>query len=393
MQVKNTFHLSYCSNIHPGEDWEVTFNSLKENLLKIKSELVGDKLFGIGLRLSNKASEELNSGNNLEKFKQWLNQNNCYVFTMNGFPYGNFHGEIVKDSVHAPDWTTNERLVYTKRLFNQLAYIMPEGIDAGISTSPVSYKHWHESLPDVFEKGAQNMVAIALLLYKIEEETGKYLHLDIEPEPDGLLENTAEVIQLFQDYLIPIGKKAFEEIGVGESRAEALVKRYITVCYDVCHFSLAFEEPTFTFQEFEKHGINVGKIQISAALKIKSIGDNEAVWKALAKFNEPTYLHQVTELKNGNVNTYADLPVILEAKNGFEEMRAHFHVPIFLESFGLLNSTQDHIIKTFDYLKVNGKLTNHLEVETYTWDVLPEGLKAPLVDSVVRELSWVKENL
>ena len=273
------------------------------------------------------------SGNNLEQFKRWLDQNNCYVFTMNGFPYGNFHGEIVKDNVHAPDWTTNERLVYTQRLFNQLAYIMPEGIDAGISTSPVSYKHWHESLTDVFEKGAQNMVAIALLLFKIEEETGKYLHLDIEPEPDGLLESTAEVIQLFQDYLIPIGKKAFEEIGIGESRAEALLKRYITVCYDVCHFSLAFEEPTFTFQEFEKHGINVGKIQISAALKIKSIGDNEAVWNALAKFNEPTYLHQVTELKNGNVNTYADLPVILEDKNNFEEMRAHFHVPIFLRKF------------------------------------------------------------
>lgn len=393
MQLKNTFHLSYCSNIHPGENWEVTFNSLKENLLKIKSELVGNEKFGIGLRLSNKASEELNVGNNLEQFKRWLDQNNCYVFTMNGFPYGNFHGERVKDNVHAPDWTTEERLVYTERLFKQLAFLMPEGIDAGISTSPISYKYWHESLTDVFVKGAQNMVTIALLLYKIEEETGKYLHLDIEPEPDGLLENTAEVILLFQDYLVPIGKKAFAEIGVETSKAEALLKRYITVCYDVCHFSLAFEEPTFTFQEFEKHSIKVGKIQISAALKIKSKGDNDAVWNALAKFNEPTYLHQVTELKNGKVNTYADLPVILESKKPFEEMRAHFHVPIFLESFGLLNSTQDHIIKTFEYIKANSNLTNHLEVETYTWDVLPEDLKAPLVNSVVRELNWVKDNL
>jgi len=395
MKLKSKHHLSYCSNIHPGPDWESTFNSLQSHLPEIKKQFSPSKDFGLGLRLSNKASEELGLGENLTKFRDWLANSGCYVFTMNGFPYGNFHGERVKDQVHAPDWTTKERLDYTTRIFEQLAILLPEGMEGGISTSPISYKHWHSTdvaKKSAFEIGALQMSKVAVKLHQIEKETGKYLHLDVEPEPDGLLENTAEVLHFFKEYLVPIAQNEFSKGGI--TNGDELVKRYITVCYDVCHFSLAYEEPENTFTQFLNDGIRVGKIQISAALKILWYTESpEQLWNALESFNEPVYLHQVTEKKGSKVKTYADLPEILTQKKEFKELRAHFHVPIFLKGFGLLQSTQDQIVKTLDYLKEQPDLTNHLEVETYTWEVLPKDLKMPLTDSVVRELEWVKEHL
>lgn len=397
MLIHNTYHLTYCTNIHPGSNWERTFDSLKEYVSHIKKEVSPDKPFGLGLRLSNKASEELNENGHLQEFKQWLHQNDVYVFTMNGFPYGNFHDERVKDKVHAPDWTTKERLTYTKRLFEQLAELLPTGMSGGISTSPISYKHWHESVElkkKAFEKGAKHLSEIVLQLYRLEHETEKYLHLDIEPEPDGLIENSDEVLGFYKDYLVPIaGRFLKEQLGKNIEEAEKLIKRYITVCYDICHFSLAFEDPEYTFKKFEKEGIKVGKIQVSAALKIiYKEAEKEAIWNSLSGFDEPIYLHQVTEKVDGLVKTYNDLPMVLENRKDFTELRAHFHVPIFLERFGKLFSTQDHILKVIDYLKEHS-VSDHLEIETYTWEVLPKELKRDLSESIIREINWLKERL
>lgn len=397
MLINNASHLTYCTNIHPGSDWKSTYDSLKEYVPGIKAKVSNDTSFGLGLRLSNKASEELNEGNNLIEFKQWLQKNDVYVFTMNGFPYGNFHAERVKDNVHAPDWTTKERVVYTKRLFEQLAELIPEGISGGISTSPITYKYWHDSedaTQKAFEKGAAHFAEIVLQLHEIENTTEKYLHLDIEPEPDGLLENSNEVLSFYDSYLIPIATQIIkEQIGKEGAEAEKIIKRYITICYDICHFSLAYEEPESTFQRFSDAGIIIGKIQVSAALKIIfNENDSDAIWQSLSRFDESTYLHQVTEKIDGNVRTYNDLPIVLERRAAFSELRAHFHVPIFLEQFGKLFSTQDHILKVVDYIKTH-KVSEHLEIETYTWDVLPKELKRELSESIVREIEWLKEKL
>ncbi|MGP1992871.1 metabolite traffic protein EboE [Zobellia laminariae] len=395
MRIDNNFQLTYCTNIHPGFDWKTTFDSLKEHVPQIKEKVSPNDPFGLGLRLSNKASEELAMNGNLNEFKQWLGDNHVYVFTMNGFPYGNFHNERVKDDVHAPDWTTPERLIYTKRMFDQLAALLPEGIAGGISTSPVSYKYWHateEATKLAFETGAKNMIEVAINLHKIEKETGKYLHLDIEPEPDGMLENSDEVLHFFADYLLPIGTSVISErLGVNTEIADEIIRRYLTVCYDICHFSLAYEEPIDTFEKFAEAGIVIGKIQVSAALKILSNPSrNDEIWEALTLFDEPTYLHQVTEKVDGKVKTYNDLPIVLENKREFEELRAHFHVPIFLERFGALDSTQDHILKVMKYIK-DHPVSEHLEIETYTWDVLPSALKRDLSESIIREIDWFVE--
>ncbi|MCL6275377.1 metabolite traffic protein EboE [Muricauda sp. 2012CJ35-5] len=398
MLVADNYQLTYCTNIHQGENWKVTFDNLKKYVPVIKQEVAPTQKFGLGLRLSNKASEELAADNNLFDFKRWLNEEDIYVFTMNGFPFGNFHGERVKDMVHAPDWTTEDRLVYTKRLFHQLSELLPEGISGGISTSPISYKYWHKSEEDrinAMSAGAKHMLQVAIQLYETESESGKYMHLDIEPEPDGLLENSDEVVQYFADYLLPIGIPMFmDKFDLDEETAAERIKKYLTVCYDICHFSLAFENPKDTFAKFDSNGIRVGKIQVSAALKILFDKTNASnIWEALEKFNEPTYLHQVTRLNNGKVRTYSDLPELFADKNNPTELRAHFHVPIFLEEFDYLNSTQDQILDVLEYLREHPKLSEHLEVETYTWDVLPSHLKSDLSESIVRELQWLKNRL
>jgi hypothetical protein len=397
MLINDTYHISYCSNIHPGEDWETTFANIKKYIPEIKKEVSGDAPFGIGLRLSNNASEELAQGDNLQEFKAWLSDNNCYVFTMNGFPYGNFHKTVVKDQVHTPDWTTKERLIYTKRLFTQLETLVPNGISGGISTSPISYKHWFKSddaISKAFKIGAEQLIEIVEQLYSIEKSSGKYLHLDIEPEPDGLIENTKEFIDFYTNYLLPIGVDILiPKLNLEASEIETIIKRYITLCYDVCHFSLAYETPEHTFQAMEEEGIAVGKIQVSAALKILFEEGKEAnIWKSLERFDEPTYLHQVTENVNGQVKVYNDLPIILQGNRQHKELRAHFHVPIFLEKFDDLYSTQDQILETLAYFKKH-QVSNHLEVETYTWDVLPETLKVDMSQSITRELNWLKDKL
>ena len=137
-------HLTYCTNIHPGETWTDHFAHLKEHVPGIKQAISPNQPFGIGLRLSNTASLELRNKENLRGFQQWLNEEDCYVFTMNGFPYGGFHKTIVKDKVHEPDWTTAERVQYTNRLAQILAALLPDGMEGGISTSPLSYRYWHK---------------------------------------------------------------------------------------------------------------------------------------------------------------------------------------------------------------------------------------------------------
>lgn len=397
MLIKGKHQVTYCTNIHPGQDWDNTFKHIKKYVPEVKRQVAPDTSFGLGLRLSNKASEQLNEKDRLSQFKKWLDTEDIYVFTMNGFPYGNFHDERVKDRVHAPDWTTPERLSYTKRLFQQLAILLPEGISGGISTSPITYRHWHTSEEDLisaFESGAKHFTEIISHLYQIEEQTGKYLHLDIEPEPDGLLENSDEVIRFFEDYLIPIATAQLKsKHGWDQEESRKYILRYITLCYDICHFSLAYEEPIATFKKLEDHGIVIGKIQVSAALKILSDQkQNNAIWETLSRFDEPTYLHQVTEKIGDQVRTYNDLPALLKNKPDFKELRAHFHVPIFLEQFEALYSTQDHILKVIEVLKEE-HISDHLEIETYTWDVLPAALKKDLVASIVREINWLKERL
>lgn len=396
-------HLTFCTNIFPGEDWETHFAALEEHVPSIQKRLAPGQPFAIGLRLSNKASLQLSRQEVLHPFKQWLADHHCYVFTINGFPYGNFHHTRVKDQVHAPDWATPERLQYTIRLFRILAALVPPHMEGGVSTSPLSYKHWFDGNPvmaeAVREKSTWNMVQIVSQLYQLKKSSGTVLHLDIEPEPDGFLETWEEFSDWYLHELVPLASLSLQDqYHVSEQEAEASVREHIRLCYDVCHFAIGYEDAGEVVQKMEKAGIRVGKWQLSAALKIKFTDDqhkNQGILEAVKEFDEPTYLHQVVaRQKNGTLVRYPDLPAALEDPDALcsMEWRSHFHVPLFTQRFGLLESTQKEVIEVLR-LQNTQAVTDHLEVETYTWEVLPGELKVPMEDSIVREMTWVLDQI
>ena len=391
--------LTYCSNIHTGEDWQHHFAVLQKSIPVIKQQVSPQNAFGIGLRLANQASIDLSEKENLDKLKTWLTQNNCYVFTMNGFPYGGFHNTVVKDQVHAPDWTTQDRVAYTIRMFRILAEILPDDLsEGGISTSPLSYRFWWKTSKDLQEAtllATQNMLVVLDELVAIKKTTGKSLHLDIEPEPDGILENSPEFITWYQEVLLPLGIQHFAQKGIDEALAKTYIYEHIQLCYDVCHFAVSYEEPAEVIQKLEELGIKVGKIQISSALKVDFSDNPTEKLAAIARYDEPSYLHQVVARKADNTFVkYPDLGEALLAALSvqFAEWRVHFHVPLFIEHYGLLSSTRQEIEKILAIQKLK-PFTAQLEIETYTWGVLPADYQYPLDESIIREIAWVKSIL
>ncbi|MES2827230.1 MAG: metabolite traffic protein EboE [Bacteroidota bacterium] len=398
----NTGHLTYCTNIHAGKNWAEDFAALQLNFPVIKAAVSPNEPLGLGLRLSNEASLELIKEQPLAEFKSWLEQNNAYVYTMNGFPYGEFHNTVVKEDVHTPDWTTAERKNYTLRLYSILQAILPEGMDGGISTSPLSYRQWFATageLQEATEIASRNVVEVIKELIHIYQKTGVVMHLDIEPEPDGILETGREFIDWFEGTFLRLAIPEIEtSFNIDAEEAELLLKQHLTLCYDVCHFAIGYEDHATVLEELKEKQIRVGKIQISAALSAnlaQSADQRSKIKTAFAAFNEPTYLHQVVaRKKNGTLNRYRDLtPALTDFDNEeVTQWRAHFHVPISIKEIGLLDSTQDDIIRVLE-LQKKEPFTNHLEVETYTWEVLPEQIKLPITESISKELLWVVDQL
>lgn len=391
-------HLTYCTNIHPGEEWPDIFNQLKDHLPELKSRLSAAKPFGIGLRLSARAAEQLLGNNQLEHFKNWLREEDLYVFTMNGFPYGDFHGTVVKDKVYKPDWTSQDRVHYTRNLITILEELLPADMEGGISTSPLSYKYWGEdTLKDrsqkIFTKSIIPLADLAVRMAKIRKSKGKWIHLDIEPEPDCLLENSEETVTFFGEWLFPKGSEYISETyGYTVERAKKILQDHIQLCYDTCHFAVEYESPSEALHRFKEEGIGIGKAQISAALKaqFQNSFQRKAVVERLRQFKETTYLHQVIEKgKDGTVRQYRDLPDAFAANDEGhpKEWRIHYHVPIFVEGFEGLESTQDNIKKSLrPLLEETG--CSHFEIETYTWSVLPDHLKRNMTESIEREFNW-----
>ena len=398
LAAKTNVHLTYCSNIHPGETWAEVESNLKQYIPQLKARLSPDHSFGIGLRLADIAAKELLTGDNLAQFQIWLRSQDLYVFTLNGFPFGSFHHQAVKDKVYAPDWSTSERLDYTLRLIEILTVLLPSDLDGGISTLPISYKPWWQNSEDkerVLHKSGLNLGIAIAKLAEVYQQTGKLIHIDLEPEPDGMLENTQEVIDFFQDWLLPTaGKWLQEHRGVEQSVAEDWITEHIRVCYDTCHFAVEYEEPQDIIQKFKTAGIKIGKIQLSSAIKIDiptQLDQRKAILDKLSPFAESTYLHQVIAKHGaGNFQHYADLSTALAylLTTEAQEWRTHFHVPIFIPKFQLFESTQDHIVKLLEMMP-NDELGHHLEIETYTWEVLPTELKLDILTSIEREYQWV----
>ncbi len=392
-------HLTYCTNIHPAQGWEAVFANLQRFAPALKARLAPDAPFGIGLRLSASESEELLQGDRLHEFGVWLRDNGLYVALINGFPFGSFHRRVIKEDVFAPDWRDEERVQYTLRLLRILDALLPAHLDGGISTSPLSYKRWIADGDDAaWETMTRNIARVAAALVQVRRESGKFIHLDIEPEPDGLIENTEETIAFFERRLLPQGAPLLASaLGISLAEARRHLLEHVQVCFDTCHFAVEYEDAATALERLAAHGIGIGRVQVSAALKIPlpAAPHRAELARQLAPFAESTYLHQVIERHDdGSLHHYGDLEAALPhlQNTAANQWRVHFHVPLFVADYGAFASTGDDLGATLHKVRA-GALTRHLEIETYTWDVLPPALKEDLLASIDREYRWVLEAL
>lgn len=396
---RGEFHLTYCTNIHPAHGWDAVFGNLKRYAPELKSRFSPAAPFGIGLRISAREARELLEGTRLEEFRSFLDDQGLYVAIINGFPHGAFHGTVVKAEVYAPDWRDAARVQYTRDLIEILRVLLPAGIDGGISTAPLSYKTWMAHAdPRDWETITRNVVRIAEALVRARQSDGKMIHLDIEPEPDCSIENTDETLEFFVERLLPAGAPLLAaSLGIGEVEARSLLLEHIQVCFDCCHFAVEYEDSALAVERLRAAGVRIGRVQLSSALKVRfprDPADCAEVADRLRAFADEVYLHQVVENGTGALQRYPDLGDALRQASAAcsKEWRIHFHVPLFTERYDRFESTQGYVREVLRTMLRTGA-TRHLEIETYTWDVLPLGLKRDVVESIAREYEWVLDNL
>jgi hypothetical protein len=375
VKLSHGLQLAYCTNIHRGESWAETLDALQRYTLAVRDRVSAGAPYAIGLRLSDLASRELSDPKTLDSFKRWLDENNCYVFTINGFPYGKFHGTRVKEQVYAPDWTTTERLEFTTRLFDILAELLPSGLEGSVSTVPCSFKEFIKSDEQV-KAMRDNLWKCVDHIAQLSERTGKLLHLGLEPEPLCYLETSPETVLFFQQMR---ADRDFDQ----------RLSRHLGVNYDTCHLACEFEEPDHALAQFRQHNIRISKIHLSSALKVLPTAEARA---ALRGFADDVYFHQVIERRpDGTLHRYRDLDVALASPQASDsrEWRIHFHIPLHSAPTPLFNNTSSHIAGVLQELKERPALCHHLEMETYTWEVMPAEMKnRSVVDQLAGEYEW-----
>lgn len=389
-------HLTYCTNIHAGETWAEVRANLERFFPAVRDHVAPGQPFGIGLRLSGRASKTLTEdGEALREFQEFMANNKLYVFTINGFPYGTFHGTQVKDKAYLPDWRDEERLRYTNELADLLAALLPEGIEGSISTVPGAYKPAMGEGDDV-ERIASNMVRHVAHLVGIRKSTGRFIALSIEPEPSCFLETIAECVEFFGKHLFGEAsvRRLAELARIDAASAAKALREHLGVCLDLCHAAVEFEDPDACLADLERAGIRVTKMQVSAGLRVAEL--TPGALEGLRQFNDPVYLHQVVEQGPQGVRRFTDLPealATLDSGTAGREWRVHFHVPVFLDELGEFSSTSFFVRKVLERHR-RQPVSSHLEVETYTWSVLPPHLQAGgMEQAIARELNWVRTEL
>jgi len=386
-------HLTYCTNIHPGETWDEVLANVSTHVLSVKAKVSPGRPFGVGLRLSAAAARGLAQPAALESFRDFLRTHDLYVFTINGFPYGAFHGTAVKENVYRPDWLEDDRVAYSDELARLLAALVPADVEGSVSTVPGCFVERTEE--DAGERMAANLRRHARGLWRLRERTGRTIGLALEPEPHCVLETSADAVAFFEHHLFSRSSvSAFaQDTGLDPGPAEQALRRHLGVCLDACHAAVEFEEPAQALRSLERAGIRVLKVQVSAGLVVRPDLDSLV---ALALFAEGVYLHQVVVRSGLTLRRHVDLPQALaQAGPGQlgDEWRIHFHVPLFLERLGPFQNTQAFLTQLLPQLARTG-VTSHLEVETYTWDVLPEEhRRTPVDEAIARELEWTLARL
>jgi sugar phosphate isomerase/epimerase len=383
MHLRHDLHLAYCTNIHRGETWDEVSAALQRHTLAVRDRVGPGRPFAIGLRLGAAAARGLADPARRADFRRWLDREQAYVFTVNGFPYGAFHGTRVKEQVYAPDWTSPDRLAYTNLLFDLLAELLPPGVAGSVSTVPVSFKGF--KLDDRARCAARaNLWRCVEHIERVARRTGRTLHLGLEPEPLCTLETTAETAAFFDELH-------------ADRPGDLRLAEHLGVNYDCCHLAVQFEPAGEALERLHHAGIRLSKLHLSAALRLAPTPDAR---QALRAFADDTYLHQVVcRGADGALTRHADLDAALALHNHLpprptDEWRVHFHVPLHSPPTALFGTTADHLLGALDWLAAHPAACRHLEMETYTWEVLPPELKQrSVVDQLAAEYAWTLREL
>ncbi|MFI6422883.1 metabolite traffic protein EboE [Streptomyces sp. NPDC050842] len=357
--------LCYCTNVHPAEDVAGILRQLDAYAVPVRERLGCDRL-GLGLWLAAEAAAELAADPAaVRRLRAELDARGLSVLTLNAFPYGGFHQEVVKHSVYRPDWTDPARARYTADCAYVLAGLMPEDADgASLSTLPLGWRTpWS---PEADRRAESALRWTAGELRKASARAGRPIRLAVEPEPGCVLDTVADAVR----WLVP--------------RVDPEV---VGICLDTAHLAVSFAEPEQAVAAVEEAGLAVVKVQASAALHVDDPRD-PAARRLLARYAEPRYLHQVREAgERGRVLAADDLPEALETLPGRGAWRVHFHIPLHAEPERPLRATTDVLRRAV--AAAGDKVV--IEVETYTWQVLPRG--ADPVDGIAAELEWAQREL
>jgi len=384
--------LAYCSNVHPGESLGDVNRVVGDHVAAVRKAR-GLERMAAGLWISAACADQLASDSgDFSAFRNGLDEAGIDVCTLNGFPYGDFHSEIVKADVYKPDWSETSRFAYTLKLAELLAQLLPDERRLGtISTLPLGYAgDWND------EKQGLALASLCWLVHAlqgIEEKTGRRIVVCLEMEPGCVLEKTTQILKLFRKQL---PEAAAETVVTDEG-----IRRYLGVCFDVCHQAVMFEDPAASLRKIHNAGIFVGKIQVSSALEVVRPNSPDTI-AALLEFDEPRYLHQVC-VRGADKKLYRapDLAAgVHDDDIPWDAIwRVHFHVPVQATDLACvqLRTTRRLLEGVFDVLAGKKDLRPHLEVETYTWQQQPDGLRAVDDDALHRglagELTWLEDEL
>jgi hypothetical protein len=353
-------HLGYCTNVK--ENFSAPFWA------RVRAA-TGQPTLGLGLYLGRDAVDAVDA----TALGRTLDDAGLYAFTFNAFPYGNFHGERVKEAVYRPAWTDPRRTDYTLAVARLLTELAPPSVARPtLSTVPLGFR----LSPAELDASARALVEVADALSALSRP----LLVCLEPEPGCALERAADVVRFFDG---PLERAA-------RGRQER-VRCHIGVCFDVCHHAVLFEDPTEVIECYARAQISVGKVQVSCALALPDPRD-AAARAALYRFDEPRYLHQTCDGRSSTLELAAAETTLARD----QAWRSHFHVPIDRAGFGSLGTTQGDLERALARL-AESELSDQFECETYTWSVLPPHERPDddeaLALGIARELAWARARL
>lgn len=388
--------LAYSTLVHPADDWDELWASLRHYLPQVKQRVSPDVPSAVSLRLSAATVERLLADRSaMADLRAFLAAEDLYVVTANAFPYGPFKNRLVMETVFEPDWRERRRAEYTKGVGTILSSIAGDGVSPTIQTAPLGFKPHVD--PAVVEHLTEGVLGVVAHLVEIARTTGMTVRLGLEPEPFCLLETADETIRYFGEELFSAAAAArlAALAGIDDAAAAAALRAHLGVVFDICHQAVEFEDIGASLDALVAAGVPIVKLQVAAAMRVPVV--TTEIVEQLGQFTDTVYLSQTMERRGDSpIRRFLNLRDALtcwEPGGAATEWRTHFHVPVFLDDLDGLGTTRFAIVEALAKHRET-PLSDQVEIETYTWDVLPTQFKSgDIVEYVERELSWVLDQL